>query len=68
MKPAKDLEGIEIADAMKADDLRAKVRHIFQDWSAKIEQASQQRNPPSVLEIRRMELIAAEQIIEAVKH
>ena len=66
MKPAKDLTPSEILTAMRADDLRAKVRNLLCDWSGLIDQASMQDIAP--IELRRMELSAAEEIIAAVIH
>lgn len=69
MKPAKDLTPAEVIDALKANDLRARVRAIFSRWSGAIEQIQQdamERRHAGPVEWRRMELMAAEEIIAIV--
>ena len=66
-KPAKALEGREIIEALTANDLRGQVRALFSKWFAHIEQEAMQRRAPSPLELRRMELQAAEELIAKVQ-
>jgi hypothetical protein len=67
MSPAKDLTPSEIIEAIRADDLRAKVRNMLTDWHALIDLAFEEDVSP--IERRRMELVEAEEITMAViKH
>jgi hypothetical protein len=52
----------EVIDLLQSDTLIAKVRRLFSQGYAEIEQATQQRNPPSPVELRRMELKIADNI------
>jgi hypothetical protein len=52
----------EIMEMLKTDDNLNKARQIFSSYSAKIEQAQAQRNPPSPVEIRGMEFEAVMKI------
>lgn len=59
----KNMTGREIIDALQADTPLAKVRAIFSQRSAQIEQAQAQRTPLSPIEMRRMELQAANAVL-----
>lgn len=54
----------EIINILTSDDLRIKVRKIFSKWSARIDQCAMQEVGP--IELRRMEVLAAEEIIKTV--
>jgi hypothetical protein len=56
------MSGREVLDACRADSPLSRVRAIFAECYAEIDQAGRQRKTPSPLEIRRMELMAANQI------
>lgn len=59
-----DMTGQEVLDACRADTPLARVRQVFSANFAEIEQASHQRAMPTPLEFRRMELQAANRILE----
>lgn len=52
----------EVIELLQSDTLIAKVRRLFSQGCAEIEQACAQRNPPGPVEIRRMELKIADNI------
>lgn len=54
----------EVLDAMNADTPLARVRTIFSRCSAEIEQAGMQRRSLTPIEMRRLELQAANNILE----
>jgi hypothetical protein len=56
----------EVVDAMKADTPVNRIRRIFSEEAAKLEQAGMQRSPPGPVEYRRMEFEAAEKLLAAV--
>lgn len=64
MKPAKDLTPSGILTAMNADDLRGKIRNLLCDWHGLLDRAFEENISP--IERRRMELVAAEEIIAAM--
>lgn len=51
-------------DACQADSPLSRVRRIFSESYAEIDQDSRQRAPSGPLEIRRMELQAANRVLE----
>lgn len=53
----------EIIEELKTTSALNRARRQFSSWSGKIEQASQQRNTLSAIEIRRMEFEAVKNII-----
>lgn len=52
----------EVMDELGRDTPLNRARKKFSSWSAKIEQAQQQREPLSPVEMRRMEFEAVEDI------
>ncbi len=66
MKKAHDMNDAEIIAALKAEDIRAKLRFAFSDWSGRIDQASRQLKLSSI-EFRRMELEAAEAFMQIIR-
>lgn len=58
------MSGREILDACRADTPLARVRQVFSENYAEIDQAGRQRVTPSPLEYRRMELEAANRICD----
>lgn len=60
----RNMTGREVIDALQADTPLAHIRRIFSERSAQIEQASRQKHPFDPIEIRRMELQAANSILE----
>ena len=66
MKEAAVMIPEEIIAAMNAGDVRARVRFIFSMWSARIDAANRHPKAPSPIEIRRMELQAAEEIMKEI--
>lgn len=59
-----NMTGQEVIAACHADTPLGRVRRIFSENYAEIDQASRQRDPPGPLEYRRMELQAANRILE----
>lgn len=57
----------EILKELGSDSLLNQVRRKFYHGAALIEQKMEQRKPPSVFEIRRLEFQLAAEIIEIVK-
>ena len=59
-----EMSGREVLDAIAADTPSvASVATVLRGY-AEIDQAGRQRNPPSPIEVRRMELQAANRILE----
>lgn len=56
------MTGREVLDALRADTPLARIARVFSDGYAEIDQAARQRRPASPIEIRRMELQAANRI------
>ena len=56
----------EVMQKLKSDTPLNRARAIFSAECAKIEQASQQRQIPSAIEIRRMEFLAVKKIVNAM--
>jgi hypothetical protein len=54
----------KVVKEMQRDTRINRVRKMFSGWSAKIEQAGQQRTPLSPIERRRMEFLAAKELID----
>lgn len=54
----------EVMKELKSNSAFNKARQKFSSWSAKIEQAGQQRRPLTAIEMRRMEFEAVKEIIE----
>lgn len=67
MKPAKDLSVREIFNAMQAKDLRCEVRRLFCHWHDCTVRAYAEQPPLPPMEMRRMELQAAEAILLAAR-
>lgn len=59
-----EMSGREVLDAIAADTPLSRVWRRFSEGYAEIDQAGRQRNPPSPIEVRRMELQAANRILE----
>lgn len=53
----------EIMDHLRANSEFSALRQIFSSAYAAIEQAAEQRRPPSPIEVRRMEFEAVERIL-----
>lgn len=59
---------VEVIAALRDDcSTRNRARQQFSSWSAKIEQAWQQRKPLSPIELRRMEFEAVDEIAAALR-
>jgi hypothetical protein len=67
VKKAKDMTGVEVVEALGDSDVRAKVRLLFSNWCGRIESAGNQQKGLPPVELRRMELEAAEEIIALIK-
>lgn len=52
----------EVMALLRSADPLNKARMVFSSWSAKIEQAGQQREPLTPIEMRRLEFEAVEKI------
>lgn len=63
-KTIASMTGREVLDALRADTQLSRVARIFSESWAEIDQASRQRKPPGPVEVRRMELQAANKICE----
>jgi hypothetical protein len=60
-----NMTAVEVIDAMRADTPLSRVRKIFAEESARMEQAVAQRNPHlGIIEIRKMEFHAANRILD----
>lgn len=57
----------ELLVALQSDTPANRARRQFSNWSAKIEQAGQQRKPLSPIEMRKMEFEAVEKIVAAYR-
>lgn len=57
-----------LIEEIQSNSLLNRVRKIFSHGSALIDQEMEQRNPPSPVEMRRMELSFAEEIIREVEN
>lgn len=57
----------KIVQMMQMNNLLADVRKKLYHGFAAMEQAQAQRKPPSVIELRRMELMLAQELIELVQ-
>lgn len=55
----------EVMDELGSKTPLDRARQQFSSWTARIEQAGQQRKPLQPIELRRMEFEAAEAIIKA---
>lgn len=56
-----------VIQKMQSGDLDERVRRLISSGTAEIEQAGQQRQKPTILEIRCMEFDLAQKIIETVR-
>lgn len=57
----------EIVWLMRQDSLLNRVRQIFSSEYAEIEQVGMQRKRPTIIEIRKMEFLAAQRFIKEVQ-
>lgn len=64
----KSMSDREIVDELESDSLLNRVRKLISASAGEIEQAYAQRKRPSPVEVRRMELTAAERIIAVVRN
>lgn len=56
----------EVMSELRSDSPFNRARQKFSSAAARIEQAGQQRKPPSPVDIRRMEFEAVREIVEAL--
>jgi hypothetical protein len=63
MKKARDMTDREVLDAVQSTDPLARVRALFSQGMARIEQADMQRKSLAPIERRRMELEIAQEIM-----
>lgn len=56
----------DVMDELRSDSLLNKVRAVFSSQAAKIEQASMQRRPLGIIEMRQMEFEAVIKIAKAM--
>lgn len=67
MKKAHDMTDREVLDALDTKDIRAKIRFAFSAWSGRIQQAQWLPEGLPPIELRRMELEAAETFMEIMR-
>lgn len=60
----KDMTDRQVVDLMQTDDAINRVRKLFVSGMGKIMQDNEQRTPPSIIDIRKMEFSIAARIME----